>query len=77
MCDGSAILQLTTRTTLEREVCLTGVMTIARVTSRRELVTSEAGETRSDGPVDSPMEFATAETPGGMIVELMERNENG
>jgi hypothetical protein len=72
-----------TRTTLEREVCLTGVMTEARGSERSDLDTGEAGGRRSDVPMDVAMEMTTAapptaaETAGAIMFEPMERNENG
>jgi len=62
---------------------LTGVMTEARVSGRSDLDTGEAGDGRSNAPMDVAMEMATAATPvaaetaGTTIVEPMERNENG
>jgi len=62
---------------------LTGVMTEARVSGRSDLDKGEAGDGRSDAPMDVAMEMATAATPvaaetaGTTIVEPMERNENG
>jgi hypothetical protein len=50
------------RTTLEREVCLTEVMTKARVSRRSDLDTGEAGDGRSDPPIDVGMEMGTAAT---------------
>jgi len=83
LCDGSANQQATTRTTLEKEVCFTGVMIEATDSGRSELDTGEAGDGRSDAPRDVPMEMATAVTPiaeettGASIFERMERNEKG
>jgi hypothetical protein len=73
------------RTTLEREVSLTGVMTGAGESGRGDLDTGEAPDGRSDVPVDVAMELVmltaatpiAAETPGATTVEPMERNENG
>jgi len=71
------------RTTLEREVWPTGVMTAARGSERSNLDTGEAGERRRDAPVDVAMEMTTAATPttaetaGETIFEPMERNKNG
>jgi hypothetical protein len=62
---------------------LRGMMTEARVSGRSDLDTGEAGDGRSDAPMDVAMEMATAATPvaagttGTTIVELTERNENG
>jgi len=70
------------RTTLERVVSLTGVMTEARETGRSDLDIGDAGDGRSNAPLDLAMEMATAETPvnaetvRATIVEPMERNEN-
>jgi len=81
--DASANQQETTRTTLEREVCLTGVMTEAGVSERSDLDTGEAGDRRSDVPKDVAMEMTTLATPtavetaGATMFEPMERNENG
>jgi len=81
--DASANQQVTTRTTLEREVCITGVMTEARGSERSDLDTGQAGDRRSDAPVDMAMEMTTAATPtavetaGTTMFEPMERNENG
>jgi len=52
-------------------------MTEARGSERSDLDTGEAGDRRSDAPVDVAMEMTTAETAGATIFELMERNENG
>ena len=78
----SANLQATTRPTLEGEVCLTGVMTKARVSGRSDLNTGEAGDGRIDVPIGVAREMATAATPcaaetsGAPVVEPMERNKN-
>jgi len=61
--DLSANHQATTRTTLERDVCLTGLMTEARVSERTNLDMGEAGDRRSDAPLDVPMEMTRAATP--------------
>jgi hypothetical protein len=63
--------------------CLTEVMTECRVSVRCALGAGEAGNGRSDAPMDVAMEMATAatatpaETAGATIFEPMERNENG
>jgi len=81
--DGSANEQATTRTTLEREVCFTGVMTEARESERSDLDTGEVGDWKSEAPVDGAMDMTTAATPtpaeteGATMFEPMERNENG
>jgi hypothetical protein len=65
------------------EVCLTEMMTEVRVSGRSDLDAGEAGDGRSDAPMEVAMEMATgatpvaAETAGATIVEPMERNENG
>jgi hypothetical protein len=62
---------------------LTGVMTEARESGRSDLDRGEAGDGRSDTPMDVAMEMAMAATPvaaeiaGTTIVEPMPRNENG
>jgi len=81
--NASADQQATMRTTLEREVCLTGVMTEARGSERSDLDTGEAAVRRSDAPVDVAMEMTPAATPTtaesavATMFEPMERNENG
>jgi len=71
------------RTTLEGEVCFTGVVTEARVSESSGQDAGEAGDSRSDPPVDVVMVMTTAVTPthtdtaGTTMFELMERNENG
>jgi len=66
-----------------REDRLTGVITEVRGSKRSDLDTGEAGDRRSDAPMDVAMEMATmatpiaAETAGAAIFEPMERNENG
>jgi hypothetical protein len=66
-----------------REDRLTGVMTEVKGRERSDLDTGEAGDGRSDAPMDVAMEMATtvtpiaAETTGATIFEPMERNENG
>jgi len=58
-------------------------MTKFRVSGRSDLDAGEAGDGRSDAPIEVVMEMATvatsiaAETAGATIFELMERNENG
>jgi len=52
-------------------------MTEARGSERSDLDTGEAGDRRSDAPVDVAMEMTTAETAGATMFEPMERNENG
>jgi hypothetical protein len=58
-------------------------MTEFRGSERSDLITGEAGDGRSDGPVDMAMEKATAatfiaaKTAGVTIVDRMERNQNG
>jgi len=57
-------------------------MTEFRVSRRSDLDAGEAGNERSDAPMDVPMEMATvataiaAETAGATIFKAMERNEN-
>jgi hypothetical protein len=82
--DTSAPQQATTKTTLDREVSLTGVMTEARVSGRTDLDKGEAGEGTSDMPMDVAMEMmammatpVAAETVGASIGELMGTNKNG
>jgi hypothetical protein len=71
------------KTSLERQIYFTGVMTKARVSERSDLQTGEAGHRRSDAPVDVAMEMTTAATPtpeetaGATMFELMEGNQNG
>jgi len=83
LCDASANQQATTRTTLEKEVYLTEVMTTARVSRRSDLDTGEVGDGRSDATMDVAMEMAMAATSiavecaGRTIAEVMERNEKG
>jgi len=66
-----------------REDYITGVMIEVRVSERSDLDTGEAGDGRSNTPMDVAMEMATAatttaaETAGGTIFERMESNENG
>jgi hypothetical protein len=55
--------QSTTRTTLEREVSLTGVMTNARVRERSNLDTDGAADRRSDERMDVVMEMTPVATP--------------
>jgi hypothetical protein len=50
MHDASATKQAMTRTTLKREVFLTGVMTEARVSEWSDLDMEEAGDRWSDAP---------------------------
>jgi hypothetical protein len=75
--NASANQRVTTRTALEREVCLTGVMTEARAGRRSDLDTGESGDGRSDAPMDVAMGMATtatpvtAETAGAITVEPM------
>jgi len=58
-------------------------MTKFRVSGRSDLDAGEAGNGRSDTPMDVAMEMATAEksntveTAGGTICEPTERNQNG
>jgi hypothetical protein len=52
-------------------------MTEARGSERSDLDTGEAGDKRSDAPVEVAMEMTTAETAGATMLEPMERNENG
>jgi len=58
-------------------------MTEARGSERSDLDTGEAGDRRSDVPVDFAMEMMTAATPsaaetaGTTMFEPMERNQNG
>jgi len=58
-------------------------MTEFRVRGRSDLDAGEAGDVRSDAPMDVAMEMITAatsiaaETVGATIVEPMERNGNG
>jgi hypothetical protein len=58
-------------------------MTEARASGRSDLDTGEAGDGRSDAPMEVVMEMATvatpvaAETAGAITVEPMERNQNG
>jgi hypothetical protein len=58
-------------------------MTEARASGRSDLDTGEAGDGRSDAPMDVAMEMAMAATPvaaetaGAITVEPMERNKNG
>ena len=58
-------------------------MTKASGSERSDLDTGEAGDRRSDAPVDVAMEMTTAgtrtaaETVGATMFEPMERNENG
>jgi len=52
-------------------------MTEARGSERSDLDRGEAGDRRSDAPVDVAMEMTTAETAGATMFEPMERNENG
>ena len=58
-------------------------MTEARGSERSDLDTGEAGDGRSNAPVDVAMEMTTevtptaAETAGATMFEQMERNENG
>jgi len=65
------------------EACLTDLMTESRASGRSDLDVGEAGNERSDAPMDVAMEMATAptsitpETGGATIFELMDRNENG
>jgi len=66
-----------------REVCLTGVMTKVRVSERSYLDPGEAGDGRSDAPMDVAMEMAIAVTPigaetaGATVVEVIKGNGNG
>jgi len=52
------------------------------VNERSDLDTGEAGDGRSDAPMDVAIEMATAVTPttaktaGGTMIEQIERNEN-
>ena len=65
------------------EACLTEVMTEFRVSGRSDLDVGEAGNGRSDAPMDVVMDMATAvtsiaaETAGATIFQPMERNEKG
>jgi hypothetical protein len=58
-------------------------MTEIRVSGRSDLDAGEAGDGRSDAPMEVAMEMATAVTPvatetgGATILEPMEGNENG
>jgi hypothetical protein len=58
-------------------------MTEARGSEKSDLDTAEAGDRRSDAPVDVAMEMTTAATPtaaetaGATMFEPMQRNENG
>jgi len=52
LCKVSANQQATTRTTLEGEFCLPGVMTEARVSGSSDLDLGEAGDGRSDAPME-------------------------
>jgi len=58
-------------------------MTEFRVSERSDLDTGQAGDGRSDAPMDVAMEMAmavtpiTVETAGGTLIEPMERNEYG
>ena len=58
-------------------------MTEFRVSGRSDLDAGEAGNGRSNAPMDVAMEMAAtataipSETAGATIFELMERNENG
>jgi len=58
-------------------------MTEVRVSERSDLDVEEAGDGRSDAPMDVAMKMVRAATPiaaetaGATIVEPMERNENG
>jgi len=52
-------------------------MTEFRGSERSDLAAGEAGDGRSDAPMDMVMEVATAATPAGVtIFEPTERNEN-
>jgi len=57
-------------------------MTEVRVSERSDLDTGEAGDGRSDGPINVVMEMATAATPtaaetaSATIFEPMDKNEN-
>jgi len=68
---------------MEGEVCLRGGLTEAIVSGRGILDPGEAGDGRSDGPLDEAMEMATAATPiagestGTTLLVPMERNEIG
>ena len=66
MTNGLADQQATTRTTPQREGCLTGVMTEARVSGRSNLDPGDAGDGRSDIPMNVAMEMATAARPGAV-----------
>jgi hypothetical protein len=52
-------------------------MTEARGCERSYLDTGEAGDRRSNVPVDVAMEMTTEETAGATMFDPMERNENG
>jgi len=53
-------------------------MTEFRGSERSDLDAGEAGDGRSNAPIDMAMEVATAATPAGVaIFEPMERNEKG
>jgi len=59
--------------------CPTETLNEARVSERCDLDTGEAGDRRSDAPMDMAMELMRAVTPtatGATTVEAMERNEN-
>jgi len=55
-------------------------MSEARVSERSDMDMGEAGDRKSDVPMDMAMEMTTAATPtaiGATIFEPMERNEHG
>lgn len=82
MRNASANQQLTMLATIEREVCLRGVMNIARVSGKSDLDTGEAGDGKSNARIDVAIAMATEATPMAVEtlratkVDLTERNEN-
>jgi hypothetical protein len=68
--------------TLERDICLTGVMTEARGSEWSDLGTGEAGDRRSHVRMDVAKEMpttvtrTTAETAGTTRFEAMQKNGN-
>ena len=80
---ASANQQAMTRTTVEKDLCLTGVISKVSVSRRSNLDTGEVGDGRSDASTDVSMEMAlaatliAAETVSANTFEPIERNGNG
>jgi hypothetical protein len=81
--NASVNQQPMTRNTIEREVCLTGVMSEARVSNRNYLDTGEVEDGRSDATNNAAMEMAMSATPVAAesvrttVVAPMGRIDNG